>query len=152
MTVTEPFLVPADEHRQQPWRVLAGGDRTGGSVTFGDARLPTRTAGPARHVHSREDEAIYVVSGLLTVEVGDRRHQAGPGSLVWLPRGVPHVFANLSDEPVWSVGVITPSGLEEMFAEVAAYLAGLTGPPDSETILEINARYGVTPVDGPPLI
>jgi uncharacterized RmlC-like cupin family protein len=152
MTMTQPFQVTDDEQRQNPWRVLAGGDRTGGLVTFGDARLPPHTAGPGRHVHSREDEAIYVVSGVLTVEVGDRRYQTCPGSLVWLPRGVPHVFANLSDEPVWAVGVITPSGLEGLFAEIASYIAALTGLPDPETIATINAKYGVAPVDGPPLI
>jgi mannose-6-phosphate isomerase-like protein (cupin superfamily) len=152
MTVTQPFLIAGDKQRGQPWRVLAGGERTGGLVTFGDARLPPRTAGPGRHIHSREDEAIYVVSGVLTVEVGDQRHEVGTGSLVWLPRGVPHTFANLSDEPVWTVGVITPSGLEEMFAEIAAYLGGLTGPPDPGTITAINAKYGVRAADGPPLI
>ena len=107
MTVTQPFLVTGEEQRRDPWRVVAGGERTGGLVTIGDARIPARTAGPAWHIHSREDEAIYVTSGVLTVEVGGQRHQAGPGSLVWLPRGVPHTFANLSDEPVWTVGVIT---------------------------------------------
>ena len=152
MTVTQPFLIAGDKQHGQPWRVLAGGERTGGLVTFGEARLPPRTAGPARHVHSREDEAIYVISGVLTVEVGGQRHQAGPGSLVWLPRGIPHVFANLSGEPVRAVGVITPSGLEEMFAEIAAYLAALTGPPDPQAITAINTRYGVRPADGPPLI
>jgi len=93
-----------------------------------------------------------VTSGLLTVDVGGQRHQVGPGSLVWLPRGIAHTFANLSDQPVRTVGVITPSGLENMFAEIAAYLAALTGPPDPDTITAINARYGVTPADGPPLI
>jgi hypothetical protein len=93
-----------------------------------------------------------VTSGLLTVEVGGQRHQVGPGSLIWLPRGIPHTFANLTGEPVRTVGVITPSGLEGMFAEIAAYLAALTGPPDPPTITAINAKYGVRPADGPPLI
>jgi hypothetical protein len=35
-------------------------------VTVGDARLPVSTVGPARHIHSCEDEAIYVASGVLT--------------------------------------------------------------------------------------
>jgi mannose-6-phosphate isomerase-like protein (cupin superfamily) len=152
MTITQPFLIPVDEQRRDPWRVLAGGERTGGLVTIGDARIPPRTPGPGRHVHSREDEAIYVTSVVLTVEVGSQRHQAGPGSLIWLPRGIPHTFANLTSEPVCTVGVITPSGLENLFAEIAAYLAGLAGPPDPQTILAINAKYGVTPADGPPLI
>ena len=147
--MTQPFLIPGDEHRRDPWRVVAGGERTGGLVTIGDARIPP--APPARHIHSREDEAIYVTSGVLTVEVGGQRHQVGPGSLIWLPRGIPHTFANLSGEPVCTVGVITPSGLENMFAEIAAYLAALTGPPDPQTITAINAKYGVSPGDGPPL-
>jgi quercetin dioxygenase-like cupin family protein len=152
MTMTQPFLIPGDEQRRAPWRIVAGGERTGGLVTIGDACIPPRTPGPARHLHSREDEAIYVTAGLLTVEVGGHRHQVGPGSLIWLPRGIPHTFANLSDEPVCTVGVITPSGLENMFAEIAAYLAALTGPPDPQTITAINAKYGVRAADGPPLI
>ena len=151
MTITQPFLIPAEEQRREPWRVLAGGERTGGLVTIGDARVPPRTPGPGWHTHSREDEAIYVTSGLLTVEVGRQHHQVGPGSLIWLPRGIPHTFANLTGEPVCAVGVITPSGLENMFAEIAAYLAALTGPPDPQTITAINAKYGVSPADGPPL-
>jgi hypothetical protein len=48
--------------------------------------------------------------------------------------------------------VITPAGLEEMFEARDRYLTGLDGPPDSEVILELNRRYGVRPVEGPPLI
>jgi hypothetical protein len=121
MTITQPFLIPANEQRRDPWRVLAGGERTGGLVTIG-------------------------------VEIGSQRYQAGPGSLIWLPRGIPHTFANLTSEAVCTVGVITPSGLENMFAEIAAYLAALTGPPDPQTITAINAKYGVSPADGPPFL
>ncbi|HZC51410.1 MAG TPA: cupin domain-containing protein [Mycobacterium sp.] len=145
-----PFVVSADRSQNAPWQVLAGGDRTGGSVTFGEARVPPRGSGPARHVHSREDEAIFIIEGVLTVEVGPDRYEAGPGTLTWLPRGVPHAFGNLGDEPVWAFGVITPSGLEGMFSEIGAYLARLHGPPDEQVIADINARYGVTPV-GPPI-
>jgi quercetin 2,3-dioxygenase len=102
------------------------------------------------HVHSREDEATYVISGTLTFVVGDHRFEAGPGTLVWLPREVPHVFANLGDEPVWAFGTITPAGLEAMFEEQATYFAGLKGPPDPHWIRAIGERYGVRSL-GPPL-
>jgi mannose-6-phosphate isomerase-like protein (cupin superfamily) len=151
MVVTEAFVIGAPAVRTGPWRVIAGADRTGGAVTFGDADLPPHSPGPGRHVHAHEDEAVYVVSGVLSFCVGDHRFDAGPQTLVWLPRQVPHVFANLSDEPVRGVGVITPAGLEGMFAEHAAYFAGLAGPPDAATLHAIGARYGVLPVDGPPL-
>jgi mannose-6-phosphate isomerase-like protein (cupin superfamily) len=151
MTMFEPFTMDA-AGQDVPWATLAGGDRTGGLVTFGQAHLAPRTAGPPRHVHTNEDEAIFVFAGVLTVEVGDRRIEAGPHSLTWLPREVPHVFANLSDEDVWALGVSTPAGLEEMFETRDRYLTGLDGPPDIEVILELNRRYGVRPVEGPPLI
>jgi mannose-6-phosphate isomerase-like protein (cupin superfamily) len=152
MTSTAPFVVHRGTDDRKPWHVLAGADRTGGLVTFGEARMPARTGGPSRHVHVHEDEAIYVVSGELTVEVGPDRHRVSSGMLAWLPRGVPHTFANLSDEPVWAVGVITPGGFERMFAEQDEYLAGLTGPPVHEVLMEISAKYGVTAVDGAPLL
>jgi uncharacterized cupin superfamily protein len=64
-----------------PWRVLAGAALTGGAVGFGDARLPPHMAGPNLHVHTREDEASYIISGVLTV-VGERTFEAGPETLV----------------------------------------------------------------------
>ena len=151
MTVAQGFMVGGSPDRGGPWRVLARGEQTGGAVTFGDARIPPGSPGPGRHVHSREDEAIYVVEGVLTVEVGDRRFEAGPETLVWLPRNVPHVFANLSDGLVRTVGVITPSGLEGMFAEQAVYFSQLQGPPDPAVLAAISVKYGVLPVEGPPL-
>ena len=151
MTTLRPLHIASAPRGNSPWRVIAGGEQPGGAVTIGDAKMPPRSPGPARHVHTHEDEAIYVVSGVLTVEVGDQRFEAGAETLTWLPRQVPHAFANLSDEPVWTVGVISPSGLEGMFMEQIEYLEQLTGPPDPNTLKEIMARYGVFPAEGEPL-
>lgn len=146
------MTVPFTARRQGggPWEVLAGGTRTDGQVAFGEARLPPRGPAPGLHVHSREDEAAYIIAGVMTFQVGDDRFEAGPGTLVWLPRDVPHAFANLGDEEVRAFGVITPAGLEGMFEEQAAYFAGLSGPPDEATLAEIAGRYGVRPL-GPGL-
>ena len=119
MSATLPFVTPPPAGRFSPWRGIAGGDRTGGAVSFGDARIPPGSPGPGRHVPTHEDEAIYVVAGVLT-EVGENRFEAEPQGLVWLPRQVPHVFANLSDEEVWTVGIITPAGLESSSANKQA--------------------------------
>ena len=148
--MTQHFVV-GPEPSSGPWRVLAGGGRTGGQAIFGEARLGPRSPGPSLHVHTREDEAAYVMEGVLTVRVGARTFEVGPGHLVWLPRGEPHTFANLGDSPVRVFGVTTPAGLEGMFEEQAAYFAGLTGPPDDTTVAAIGARYGVTVV-GPGLL
>jgi hypothetical protein len=47
--------------------------------------------------------------------------------------------------------LIHPSGMERFFAEIEHYLGSLSGPPDHEVILEINARYGIFPSEGGPL-
>lgn len=150
MTLSAPFVVKRSDTAPGPWQVLAGGDMTDGSVIFGEALLPPRTSGPSLHVHTREDEAGYVVEGVLTCVVGERTFEADAGTLVWLPREVPHTFANLSDAPTRVFGVTVPAGLEGMFEEQAAYFAGLEGPPDEGVVAEIGAKYGVTIV-GPPL-
>lgn len=147
---TQPFRSRSDPNVQTPWQVLAHGAATGGLLTFGEARIPPRSSGPSFHVHSREDESVYVVAGVLTVALGDERLEAGAGDFVWLPREVPHTFANLGTEPCVAVGAIVPGGLDAMFAEQAEYFATLTGLPDPEKIAEIGGRYGVKVV-GPPL-
>jgi mannose-6-phosphate isomerase-like protein (cupin superfamily) len=147
---TVPFRTPAPTEWSTPWQVLADSTRTGGQLVVGEARLPPHTSGPSLHVHTREDESAYVVEGTLTVAVGEEMFEATPGEFVWLPRNVPHTFANRSSTPVRVVGAIVPGGLEGMFAEQAEYFASLTGPPDEAAIAEIGARYGVTVV-GPAL-
>jgi mannose-6-phosphate isomerase-like protein (cupin superfamily) len=133
-----------------PWRVLAGAELTGGAVGFADARIPPHTAGPDLHAHSREDEASYVIAGVMTYVIGEGTFEAGPETLVWLPRGIPHTFANRGDEEAWILGLTTPADLQEMFRERSAYFASLDGPPDPAYMAELAARFGLTSL-GPPL-
>ena len=150
MTTHDPFVVGPPGDRSRPWRVVADGSRSNG-MALGDAWIPPGAPGPGRHVHTHEDEGIYVVAGVLTVEVGDERHEVGPESFVWLPREVPHAFANLGTEDVRTVGLLSSPGLTAMFRDQGEYFAGLQGPPDPAVLLEISLRYGVRPVEGPPL-
>ncbi|MGZ4435364.1 MAG: cupin domain-containing protein [Trebonia sp.] len=68
------------------------------------------------HVHDEEDECFYVLDGHLLVQVGEERHDLGPGCFAWLPRQFPHTFANVSGSPVHLVGAIVPGGIEEFSA------------------------------------
>ena len=45
MTLTDHFVVQRDPTVPGPWQVLAGGDRTAGSLIFGEARLPAHSSG-----------------------------------------------------------------------------------------------------------
>ncbi|MCA1727456.1 MAG: cupin domain-containing protein [Actinobacteria bacterium] len=133
-----------------PWQVLGDSSLTNGEFLFGEARLDPGTPTPGLHVHEHEDESMYVVEGVLTVELGGDRTELHPGDFMVLPRAVPHRFANLHEEPVRAVGVVAPTAIEGYFAEQAAYFATLDGPPDPDRIAEMAAPYGIT-IIGPPL-
>lgn len=150
MSIQDPFMVDPPVGRPHPFRVVTDGSLSNG-LALGDSTLPAGGTGPSRHVHTHEDEALYVVSGLLTVEVGEHRYEAGPASYVFMPRGVPHVFANLGGDEVRTVVLFNSPTLARMFEEQAEYRATLQGPPDPAILTEIAERYGVHAVDGPPL-
>jgi mannose-6-phosphate isomerase-like protein (cupin superfamily) len=71
--------------------------------------LPAHSQGPPLHVHYHEDEEGLVTAGTLSVEVGGRRIDAGPGQIARLPHGVPHRWWNDGDEPLAFEGRTRPA-------------------------------------------
>ncbi len=71
--------------------VLAGAEETGGRFALIEL-LSREGTEPPRHVHAGEDEAFYVLEGAVTYYVGDGVYEAGPGTFVSMPRGVPYSF------------------------------------------------------------
>ena len=58
------------------------------------------------HLHENHETAIYVISGEAVMWYGDRLEQqmvAGAGDMVYIPAGVPHLPANVSDKPCVAV-------------------------------------------------
>jgi len=118
--------------------VKASGRSTGGSLTVMEFAID---GGPPRHTHTREDESFYVVTGALDVECGDDRFEAGPGSFVFLPRNVPHVFRSVGGTATGLL-IITPGGLDDYFADLHAALAA---NGDRAQIQAVQDRYGIVP-------
>src|SRR5258708_24992282 len=67
---------------------LSGQD-TGGSYSMFELCLGSGK-GVARHIHTREDEAYYVLAGELEVKVGDKTFVLKAGDSLLAPRNVPH--------------------------------------------------------------
>lgn len=103
------------------------------------------------HVHSREDEIFTVVRGHYRFRHGDVEMDAPPGTLVFMPKGIPHVFKNISSEPGEHITTFVPGGLEKMFLEASA--AKVQMPRDADKLNEIFAKYGLKslPPDSLPL-
>lgn len=54
--------------------------------------------GPRLHRHPY-DETWVVQEGTVTFQLGNERHQAGPGDIVIAPPGAPHKFTNEGPGP-----------------------------------------------------
>ena len=125
-------------------------DDTKGAIAVVRVFVPPG-AGPAPHVHSREDEFFTVVRGRYRFRHGDEEMDAPPGSTIFMTRGISHVFRNVSDEPGEHVLTLSPGGLEKLFREVSA--AQLQMPRDKAQYDALCAKYGLRnlPPDSLPL-
>jgi quercetin dioxygenase-like cupin family protein len=110
---------------------------------------------PPRHVHTREDEVFMVEAGAVTFWIDGRERAAGPGTTVYMPRGVPHTFRVDSDGAVM-LGVMTPGDFESLFRELGVPAQSRTLPPpgavpfDVARVMAAQEERG-TRVVGPPL-
>ena len=71
------------------YSLLATGKETNNTFFQFEAIVP-EGGGPPPHVHSREDESFYIVSGSLEILLGDKTYQAKRGDFVYIPRGTVH--------------------------------------------------------------
>ena len=117
------------------------GTETNGVISIVEHPVAPRLLVPP-HVHVDHDEWSYILEGRIGARVGDDEFIAGPGSYILKPRGIPHVFWNPDDSPARILEIITPSGLEEMFAKFGEL--GARGELTPETMGETAARYGST--------
>ncbi len=123
--------------------VRASAEATGGSVTVFE-EVPPLVDTP-RHVHEREDEWFYVLDGQHVFEVGEQEFRAGPGGLVFAPRGVPHAQRRVVPGEGRLLILATPGGFEGFFRELAAaHEAGTLGPA---AYAEASQRYRVSWLD-----
>lgn len=146
----EEMRAPVSELLVQPgegktWRIGGGplsvkvaSAVVGGAYTVLEFHLPPGGGAPL-HVHTREDEILYVLGGALTVGAREQVLRAEMGATVWLPKGEAHFFRNEGEATCRLLITAVPGGLDEYFAETAEALE--SGQP--ERIAEINARYGI---------
>ncbi|AEA28031.1 cupin domain-containing protein [Pseudonocardia benzenivorans] len=147
-----PFILEPDGTRREgaflPFKVCA--PDTGGLLSVCEFTLDAWDSGPVLHRHTDVDEAFYVVSGALEMQLDDERLVAPTGGFAWVPRGTAHTFANGGTDPVHVIALAVPGGIEDMFAEQAAHIVASGGAPDESVLDEIGRRHGATTL-GPPI-
>ena len=141
------FVLAVDEG--QPFWFLntltitkVGSDQCHGQMSIVDHRIPPGFA-PPPHLHHHSDEALLILDGQLDGFCGDHRWQAGPGSLVFMPRAIPHGFAVSDAGPGRIIIVASPGGFDQFVAaagEPASYLClPVPVPPDPARLTQLAA-------------
>jgi quercetin dioxygenase-like cupin family protein len=92
------------------------------------------------HVHRVQEESFYMLEGECEWRVGDQVVRATPGTYLFVPPGVPHNIANVSEKPARVLMTVSPPGHEHYFRKLAE-LAGAKGNRDANAIGELRARY-----------
>jgi mannose-6-phosphate isomerase-like protein (cupin superfamily) len=125
--------------------VLVGGGQTDGHLGLIDETLSPAFDGPPLHVHPDFDELFFMLDGVLTFQIRGNREMVGTGKWLLAPRGVPHTFANHSNQKARVLIAVTPAGFERYFQLVNAALTETEPPPEA---------FGPRPVTehvGPPI-
>lgn len=137
----------ASQAKLSPCKLTAGD--TGGALTaFELSALPQ--TGPFLHVHHREDEWYYVLSGEFLFQAGGVEHTLPAGASIWLPRGIPHVWANMGTTENKLILVCQPGGFEKFFEEMGAAMSKADAAAAEKTMAAMFAKYGMEML-GPPL-
>jgi mannose-6-phosphate isomerase-like protein (cupin superfamily) len=120
-------------------RFMINGDEAGGDFSLVEHPMPPRALAAPLHRHNREDEYSYVLEGRMGALLGDDVLEAGPGDLVFKPRGEWHTFWNAGEEPARILEIIAPAGFERFFDELVAM--GGAAQADPQALGELCGRY-----------
>ena len=93
---------------------------------------PKTLAAPV-HIHEKEDGSSYVLEGRLGALLGDEVVYTDPGEFVFKPRKQWHTFWNAGYTECRILEIISPSGFEHFFDELAELVARVARPTRSSS-------------------
>ena len=121
------------------------GEETGGAMTIMEFTIPVGMA-PPPHTHA-QDEVVYILEGTARYHLGDRTVDVGPGSVVFIPRGLRETFVPTT--ALRMIAVYLPGGADRFFAEAGEPAPrreappAPSAPPDLDRLAAIAARHGL---------
>ncbi len=151
---TKGFVVKANESRfnentilfeTSPNDIKVSSKDTDGKLTVFEYTGKVK-GGPPLHIHLKQDEIFFIIEGEYKFKVGEDIHYLKSGDTIFLPRKVPHCFAQTTDNGKMFF-MFQPSGkMEDYFRTIGA----LKGQPTPEEGAKIFADHEMKIV-GPPL-
>lgn len=148
------FVVKATESRFNVKTLIGGKSPNDIKVSHKDTNgdltvfefIGNEKGGPPLHIHPNQDEIFFITDGEYLFQVGEDKHQLKAGDTIFLPRTIPHTFAQLSEKGKMFF-IFQPSGkMEDFFRTISM----LTAQPSPEQGAKIFANHDMKVV-GPPL-
>jgi quercetin dioxygenase-like cupin family protein len=154
--MSRAFVAQPGRQQQLEWlndatlSMLLDGAATEGKLTVGRFDLREGDAAPY-HVHTREDEVFLLIKGTALAWCGDDQAELSEGSVIYLPRNIPHAY-RITSEKADMLMICTPAGGEVFFRHAGRDRA--TPRPEgfeitAQRLAEASSMSGSTIV-GPP--
>jgi quercetin 2,3-dioxygenase len=102
--------------------------------------------GPPLHLHHYQDEVFYISEGSYLFQCGDEKFSLQKRDMIFLPRGVPHTFAQLTDTGKL-LYFFQPAGKMEEFFRASGSQAGRLSSDEGAKLFQDHDMK----VTGPPL-
>lgn len=126
------------EFSRMPGGVLiADNETTNGNYSLIDLYLPPQV-GPPPHIHSKEDEAFFILEGKVEILLGEQTLIGTPGSFVYLPKNTVHAFKTVGSTPARMLNILNPPGAETFFQQL-----GPVGTPEYYKTLSLGSNFGI---------
>jgi quercetin dioxygenase-like cupin family protein len=150
-SLSNGFVVRAGENRLGENTLLNGKNRNNIKVSAKDTGSELsifeyngkEKGGPPLHLHYHQDEVFYVSDGEYIFQCADEKYKLGKGDMIFLPREIPHTFAQLTDNGQL-LYFFQPSGKMEEFFRASA---NASSQKDAEELFEKHDMKIV----GPPI-
>jgi len=132
-----PALTNSTWYKSMLHSQMAGTADNNGAFDFVISKMRRGTE-PPPHIHSREDEFFYVLSGKIRVYVGREVSSVTAGECIFLPRRKPHAWLITSEE-IHTIAVITPDGFNDALNRLGTPAERMEVPADVDTVTYANA-------------
>lgn len=126
---------------------LIDGTATGGMGVF-ELTVAPGSQVPPPHSHTRNEECVYVLEGMLRYSVDGVVRDLVPGEWMYTPRGSVHHFSNPHEGTARALIVLTPDIGAQYFRDVGA-IVNAGGPLDRSKLIGVMSSYGLVPAPSP---
>ena len=114
--------------------------QTGSAYYFFESEFDPES-GNSLHVHSYEDEIVYVLQGTIQIRLGNDKLEASAGGIAHLPKWIPHALYNPLNVTLRILALAIPGGMELIFDELESAMQG--GAMADAKHREISQKYGI---------